>query len=67
VANQAEPDAAARAEIKELLMLPWVPRPKRFGGPMPPYDSFILEHYEFVVEPSPATFGYGLMRRKAGM
>jgi len=63
----SEPDAGIRVQIKELLILPWVPKPKRTASSIPPYDSFIREHYEFVVEPSPATFGYGLMRRKAGM
>lgn len=56
-----------RPIIKELLILPWVPQPKRDMSLMVPYCSFILEHYQFIVDPSPTTMGYGLMRWKSGM
>jgi hypothetical protein len=58
------PNPGIRVFIGELLLLPWVPQQKHQMTTLDPYCNYIHQHYEFVYLPSPATFGYGLMRRK---
>jgi len=54
-----------RAELRALLLLPWVPAPSRTLSYRLPFCSYIRSHYHWVAEPSVATFSYGLMRNNA--
>jgi hypothetical protein len=57
---------AKRVWMEQLLLLPWVPQPKRELSMFVPYCVYIQQHYRFLYLPSPATFGYGLMRFSSG-
>lgn len=59
------PNPDMRVFVGELLFLPWVPQQKHQMTMLDPYCNYIRQHYEFLYLPSPATFGYGLMRRKS--
>jgi hypothetical protein len=55
-----------RAFMRSLLLVPWVPKPIHTLTLMVPYCTYLQEHYEWLYQPSSATFGYGIMRRKVG-
>ena len=55
----------SRPVMKQLFLLPYIPAPKHTVSMFVPVCAYIETNYDYIDPPSPATFGYGLMRRKA--
>ena len=53
-----------RAALRALLLVPWVPQPRQELRMYVPLCDYIHEQYQIFYQPSPETFGYGLMRHK---
>jgi hypothetical protein len=60
--SQCAIETGDRAELRALLLLPWVPAPSHTLSYRVPLCTYIFSSYHWVAEPSPTTFHYGFMR-----
>ena len=52
------------ALMRELLLIPWAPRPRASSAYRVPLCRYIEENYAWVQRPTAETLGYGLMRHR---